>query len=373
MSLHPLLLRGMYAFGFASPSAVQMRAIVPLVEGRDLVAQSQSGTGKTGVFSIGAISVVDTKSATTQVFIVSPTRELATHSASVVLGLARYLPDLQCRPLVCGTTSVTQDVAALNLYAPHVVSATPGRLLALVRSGALSTKHVKLLVVDEADEMFRFDLEKQIVDVHGLLAQNVQVVLMSATLPQEVLRVLKRIASNPLLVKVRDKEVSLAAIKQYIVDVKDEKWKLDALVDLYDVLTVRQSIVFCNEKIKAQWVADALKKKKFDVAVVHSDLPQAKRESVLAKFRAGAHRVLVATDVFARGIDVQQVNLVLNYDLPTDLEFYVHRVGRTGRFGKKGVAVSLIVDGEAKKVSELRATYGVVVGPLPSDVRKVYE
>jgi len=237
MSLREDLLRGIYAYGFEKPSAIQQRAILPIVKGRDLIAQSQSGTGKTAVFSIGALQTVDLSSTETQALILSPTRELAEQTQKVLLALGDYM-NVKCHACI-GGKSISEDIKRLE-YGVHVVSGTPGRVFDMIKRRALRTRNIKMLIIDEADEMLNKGFKDQIYDIYRYLPPGTQVVLVSATLPGEVLEMTRKFMSNPLKVLVKRDELTLEGIKQFFVAVEKEEWKFDTLCDLYDTLTITQ-------------------------------------------------------------------------------------------------------------------------------------
>lgn len=307
---------------FEKPSAIQQRAIMPIVKGRDVIAQAQSGTGKTATFSISALQTIDTSVRETQVLILSPTRELATQIQSVVLALGDYM-NVQCHACI-GGTSMGEDIKKLD-YGQHIVSGTPGRVFDMIKRRHLRTRHLKMLILDEADEMLSKGFKEQIYDVYRYLPPSTQVVLLSATLPQDVLEITSKFMTDPIRVLVKRDELTLEGIKQFFVAVEKEEWKFDTLCDLYDTLTITQAVIFCNTRQKVNWLTEKMREANFTVSSMHGEMPQKERDAIMQEFRQGASRVLITTDVWARGIDVQQVSLVINYDLPSNRENYIHR------------------------------------------------
>ena len=241
------LLRGIYAYGFEKPSAIQQRAILPLIKGRDLIAQSQSGTGKTAVFSIGALQSLDLATTETQVLILSPTRELAEQTQKVLLALGDYM-NVKCHACI-GGKSIGEDIKRLE-YGVHVVSGTPGRVFDMIKRRSLRTRAIKMLIIDEADEMLNRGFKEQIYDIYRYLPPTTQVAVISATLPVEVLDMTRKFMNNPIKVLVKRDELTLEGIKQFFVAVEKESWKFDTLCDLYDTLTITQAVIFCNTKKK---------------------------------------------------------------------------------------------------------------------------
>merc|ERR1712070_576368 len=212
----------------------------------------------------------------------------------------------------------------------------------MIKRRTLRTRQVRLLVLDEADEMLNRGFKEQIFDIYRYLPPETQVVLVSATLPREVLQVTDRFMTDPVKILVKRDELTLEGIKQFFVAVEKEDWKFDTLCDLYDTLTITQAVIFCNTKRKVDWLTEKMREANFTVSSMHGEMPQKERDAIMTEFRQGASRVLITTDVWARGIDVQQVSLVINYDLPTNRENYIHRIGRSGRFGRKGVAINFV-------------------------------
>mmetsp|Transcript_33486 Transcript_33486/g.60960 ORF Transcript_33486/g.60960 Transcript_33486/m.60960 type:complete len:408 (+) Transcript_33486:72-1295(+) len=369
MGLKEDLLRGIYGYGFERPSAIQQRAIRPIVQGRDVIAQSQSGTGKTAVFSIGALQVLDTTSNETQVLVLSPTRELAEQSQKVVLSLGDYM-NVQCHACI-GGKSIAEDIRRLD-YGVQVVSGTPGRVFDMIRRRNLRTTKLKMLVIDEADEMLNRGFKEQVYDIYRYLPPSTQVVLVSATLPQEVLDMTKKFMNEPVKVLVKRDELTLEGIKQFYVAVEREEWKLDTLCDLYETLTVAQAVIFANARRTVDWLAAQMNQRDFTVSAIHGDMDQRERDVVMREFKSGSSRVLVATDLLARGIDVQQVSLVINFDLPRDRENYIHRVGRSGRFGRKGTAISLLTRRDAPLLRDIEVFYGTEIKEMTyEDMEKI--
>merc|ERR1712038_1413030 len=317
MGLREDLLRGIYAYGFEKPSAIQQRAIKPILKGRDVIAQAQSGTGKTATFSISILQSIDTTVRETQVLCLSPTRELAVQIQKVVLALGDYM-NVQCHACI-GGTNVGEDIRKLD-YGQHVVSGTPGRVFDMIRRRNLRTRAIKMLVLDEADEMLNKGFKEQIYDVYRYLPPATQVVLISATLPHEILEMTNKFMTDPIRILVKRDELTLEGIKQFFVAVEREEWKFDTLCDLYDTLTITQAIIFVNTKRKVEWLTEKMHARDFTCSAIHADLDQKERELIMREFRSGSSRVLITTDVLARGIDVQQVSLVINYDLPTNRE-----------------------------------------------------
>jgi ATP-dependent RNA helicase len=365
LGLREDLLRGIYAYGFEKPSAIQQRAIKPIVKGRDVIAQAQSGTGKTATFSISALQSIDTQTRETQVLILAPTRELALQIQKVVLALGDYM-SIQCHACI-GGTNVGEDIRKLD-YGQHVVVGTPGRVFDMIRRRNLRTRNIKMMILDEADEMLNQGFKEQIYDVYRYLPPATQVVLLSATLPHEILEMTQKFMTDPIRILVKRDELTLEGIKQFFVAVEKEEWKFDTLCDLYDTLTVTQAVIFCNTSRKVDWLADKMREANFTVACMHGEMPQAERNAIMEQFRSGASRVLITTDVWARGIDVQQISLVINYDLPNNRELYIHRIGRSGRFGRKGVAINFVKEDELRILRDIEQYYSTQIDEMPMNL-----
>jgi ATP-dependent RNA helicase len=366
MNLKPDLLRGIFAYGFEKPSAIQQRAIRPILRGRDVIAQSQSGTGKTGCFGISALQLLSENSREPQVLIVSPTRELAEQTAHVVTALGDFL-NVKCLAAI-GGKSLGLDIKALEQGHCQVISGTPGRVYDLIRRNALGTQHIKALILDEADEMLGRGFKDQIYDIYRYLPNSTQVVLMSATLPTSVLEMTQKFMQDPVRILVRRDELTLEGIKQFFVNVEKEEWKFETLSDLYDTLTITQAVIFCNTRQKVDWLASKMREKNFTVSAMHGEMDQAGRDTVMDEFRSGKSRVLIATDVWGRGIDVQQVSLVICYDLPSNRELYLHRIGRSGRFGRKGLAINFVREEDVRLLKEIEQFYSTQIEEMPSNV-----
>lgn len=322
MGLRPELLRGIYAYGFEKPSAIQQRAIKPIIKGRDVIAQAQSGTGKTATFAIGILQSIDLNLHETQVLVLSPTRELAVQIQKVILALGDYM-SVYCHACI-GGTNLGEDIRKLD-FGQHVLSGTPGRVYDIIRRRHLRTRSIKMLVLDEADEMLNKGFKEQIYDVYRHLPPYTQIVLLSATLPHEILEITNKFMTDPIKILVQRDELTLEGIKQFFVAVEREEWKFDTLCDLYDTLTITQAVIFCNTKRKVDWLTEKMLEANFTVSSMHADMDQKQRDTIMKEFRSAQSRVLITTDVWARGIDVQQVSLVINYDLPNNRELYIHR------------------------------------------------
>ncbi|PJF16514.1 hypothetical protein PSACC_03721 [Paramicrosporidium saccamoebae] len=365
LALKEDLLRGVYGYGFERPSAIQQRAIVPIIRGRDVIAQAQSGTGKTATFSIGVLQRVDIGLRETQALILAPTRELAQQTQSVVLALGDYM-NVQAHACI-GGTKVGEDVKKLD-YGQHVVVGTPGRVFDMIRRRNLRTENIKMLVLDEADEMLSRGFKEQIYDIYRYLPPKTQIVIVSATLPQEVLDITSKFMVEPVQVLVKRDELTLEGIKQFFVDVEREEWKFDTLCDLYDTITIAQSVIFCNTKRKVDWLTDKMRQANFTVSAMHGEMPQKERDAIMQEFRRGVSRVLITTDVWARGIDVQQVSVVFNYDLPFNRENYLHRIGRSGRFGRKGIAINFVTKDDVHVLRDIEQYYATQIDEMPVNV-----
>lgn len=365
MGLKEDLLRGVYAYNFEKPSAIQQRAILPIVKGRDVIAQAQSGTGKTATFSISLLQRIDINVRETQALILSPTRELATQAQSVVLALGDYM-NVQCHACI-GGTSLGEDMRKLD-YGQHVVSGTPGRVIDMIKRRNLRTRNIKIFILDEADELLNQGFKEQIYDVYRNLPPQTQVVVLSATLPYDILEMTTKFMTDPIRILVKRDELTLEGIKQFFVAVEKEDWKFDTLCDLYDTLTITQAVIFCNTKRKVDWLTEKMREANFTVSAMHGEMPQKERDAIMAEFRQGASRVLITTDVWARGLDVQQVSLVINYDLPTNRENYIHRIGRSGRFGRKGVAINFTTNEDIKVLRDIEQHYSAQIDEMPANI-----
>lgn len=365
MELKEELLRGIFAYGFEKPSAIQQRAIKPVLLGHDVIAQAQSGTGKTATFAISILQKIDVTNPKTQALILAPTRELAQQIQKVVLALGDFMR-VQCHACV-GGTNVRDDMNRLS-QGVHVVVGTPGRVYDMINRRALSAQDIKMFVLDEADEMLSRGFKDQIYEVFQFMPPTIQVVLLSATMPADVLEVTQKFMRNPIRILVKKDELTLEGIRQFYIAVDKEEWKLDTLCDLYETLTITQAVIFCNTRRKVDWLTEKMHGRDFTVSAMHGDMEQKERDIIMREFRSGSSRVLITTDLLARGIDVQQVSLVINYDLPTNRENYIHRIGRGGRFGRKGVAINFISQEDVKSLREIEAFYSTQIEEMPLNI-----
>jgi ATP-dependent RNA helicase len=362
MGLKENLLRGLFAFGFEKPSAIQQRAVVPILAGRDMIAQAQSGSGKSSIIAITSCQKVDTKENNIQVLVLSPTRELAVQTEKVTLAVGDFM-NVKAHACI-GGKSISDDIRKIEAGV-HAVSGTPGRVYDLIKLKVLCTRYIKMLVLDEADEMLSKGFKEQIYDIYRYLPPEIQIVLVSATLPHEVLELTHKFMTDPILVLVKRDELTLEGIKQFFVPVEREEWKFDTLCDLYDSLTITQAILFCNTRKKVEWLVEKLRNSNFTVSSMHGEMKQLERDSIMNEFRSGITRILVTTDIWARGLDVPQVTLVINYDLPNNRENYIHRIGRSGRFGRKGVAINFVRNDDVRILRDIEQYYSTQIDEMP--------
>lgn len=368
MSLDSDLIKGIYCHGFEKPSFIQQRAIVPLTNGKDVIAQSQSGTGKTATFLIGSIQKLKKDVMKTQILILSPTRELSQQIFSVLESLSSKMSITKY--LLIGGKNISQDFVELD-KCPQIVIGTPGRVFDMLKRYVLRTDHINLVILDEADEMLSRGFKDQIYEIFQYISKQCQVGLFSATMTTDALELTKRFMRDPVEILVKNEQLTLEGIKQYYIALDCESWKFDALCDLYSSISVAQAIIYCNSKRKTSWVKDRLIANGFTVESIHGDMKQQEREDILSGFRAGKCRILLATDIIARGIDVQQVSLVINYDVPRYREVYIHRIGRSGRFGRKGVAINFVTKDDLRNMRDIEQFYHTTVEELPADLSSV--
>lgn len=367
MGLKKNLLRGIYNYGFVKPSAVQQRAIMPILRGYDVIAQSQSGTGKTTIFSIGILQIIDCNINKLQGIILSPTRELAEQTKNVISAFGQYLK-VNIISLI-GGTSIQRDIDLLQSNKVQIISATCGRLNDMISRQCINTKYIKILVIDEADELLNKNFKLQLYECYRYLPHNTQIILISATISPEILSVSNKFMNNPIKILIKRDELTLDGIKQFFISIEKEDWKFDTLCDLYDTLTINQAIIFVNTKQKCKWLQTELIKKNFTVNCIHSDLTQKERNNITSLFRNGQSRILIATDIFGRGIDISQVTLIINYDLPNSRELYIHRIGRSGRFGRRGVAINFIKNNEIRILRDIEQFYATQIDEMPMNLQ----
>lgn len=369
MGLDMNLLRGVYGNGYEKPSEIQQTAIVPLIAGRDLLAQAQSGTGKTATFTIGGIARIDPKLNAVQMVVITPTRELADQAESEAQMIGQYLGIRVHK--ATGGPPVSADLSVLVQgrgadHVPHVLCVTPGRFYDLLNRKAVNPETIRILILDEADQMLAARFREQI---HCILAlrwpTTVQVALLSATMIPEIAAVAKDLLRDPVTILLEPDKVTLEGIKQWYVDLPREEHKLDTLCDLYDHLSIQQAAIFVNTKAKAEWLADQMKRRGFDLDYIHGEMDVKEREERMADFRKGTVRVLISTDLLGRGINVQTISIVINYELPLDRENYIHRIGRSGRYGRKGASINLVSPREMRMQADIETFYGRKVLPLP--------
>jgi len=370
LDLQEGLLRGIYSHGFEKPSSIQQHAIRPVLEGRDTIGQGQSGTGKTTTFVIGALNRIDYGHKACQTLILAPTRELAQQIHKVVYNLGDYLK-VNCHACV-GGGRIRDDIDRLR-DGQHVVVGTPARVYDMVSKRHLRIDDLLTFVLDEADEMLSRGYRDQIYDIFKTLPPNVQVCLFSCTMPPEILDMTAKFMRDAVRILAKKDELTLVGVRQFYVAIEKEEWKLDTLCDLYESLTTTHTIVYCNTHRKADFLQDQMTKRDFTSSTMHAELDQRERDIIMRKFRSGSSGVLISTDLLAHGIDAQQASLVINFDLPPNLENYLHRIGRSGRCGRKGVAISFVTNNDVRSMKDIEKYYHIQIEEMPMDIADMIE
>ena len=363
--LSPDLLRGIYAYGFDKPSIIQQKSILSLFDKKDIIAQAQSGTGKTGAFSVGVLQNIDASVNKVQAVILVPTRELAKQIQDVVTSLGSFVKLLKIQLLV-GGTSTEQDVHALKNNTPHIIVGCPGRVHDMMRRQHIRGADVNMIILDEADEMLSVGFKEQVYNIFNFLNSNVQVGLFSATLPEELHTLSEKFLRNPVKILVKSEQLTLEGIVQHMIALEDDSQKYSTLKDIYNMLAVTQSIIYCNSIKRVVDLNEAMLQDNFPVCCIHSGMEKHERDAAFSDFKCGKHRVLISSNVTARGIDVQNVGVVINFDVPKDVHTYLHRIGRSGRWGRKGIAINFVTRWDLKKIKEFEVYYQTTITEMPA-------
>jgi len=367
LGLNELVLKGIYNYGYEKPSPIQRVAIKPIIDKRDVVIQSHSGTGKTATFIIGLLQLMDQNIHEPQCIVISNTRELADQTYKVFKQLSLYT-DIKCNLCIGGDL---QHKYTTDSIKEQVIIGTPGRISDLLNKNIINKENIRLIIIDEADDVLSNSFRKQIKKIFQQIPKECQVVLVSATIPPEMSSLLEHIMKpNYMSILVKDDELTLDGIKQFYIHI-DEQYKLSALMDLYKYMDIGQAIVYCNKKNKADELKYALMEKDFSTSILHGDLMQKEREEIMIDFRSGKTRLLITTDILSRGIDIQQVSLVINFDMPKYPQTYIHRIGRSGRFGRKGSAINFVTKKERNILIFIQKMYNTEIVPLPSNVSEL--
>ncbi|MDD1678485.1 MAG: DEAD/DEAH box helicase [Methanomicrobiales archaeon] len=367
LKLSSELQRAIEDMGFEEPTPIQSLAIPPVREGKDVIGQAYTGTGKTAAFGIPALEKIDPADRRVQSIILCPTRELAIQVSEELRKLSSYLRGIRVIPIY-GGQPIERQISALR-QGVHIVIGTPGRVMDHMRRRTLSLAAVNLVVLDEADVMLDMGFRDDIETILRGIPKTRQIILFSATMPQEILELAKRYQKDPLVLKVVHRQLTVPVIEQVYFEVQ-ERMKPELLSRIIDLNHLRSSLVFCNTKRRVDELVNLFQARGYSVEGLHGDMNQPQRERVLEKFRRGEIEVLIATDVAARGIDVEGIEAVFNYDVPQDEEYYVHRIGRTGRAGRPGSAYTFVSGRDMQKMREIQRYTGARIAqrPVPSPV-----
>lgn len=370
MNLNEELLRGIYANGFDKPSPIQKIAIDPIIKRRDMIAQAQSGTGKTGAFTVGSLQIIDFNLLEPQIICIAPTRELAIQISKVFNQIGSYC---NVKTVTCiGGINARLDEEALK-EGRHVVVGCPGRIYHMINKGIFKLKNIKQLVIDEADVMLEKGFKEQLYEIFSLgFPETMKIALFSATLTVDTYAIANQFMKNHVNIAVKKEDVNLAGIAQYKIGLVKDEHKFGTLIDLYKFISIKQAIIYCNNKSRVITLASELNELKLSMTFVHGDMEQTERNKIMGEFRDGKYRILISTDLLARGIDIQQVSLVINYDIPLNKENYMHRIGRTGRFGRKGIALNFVTDRDDSQLKDIETFYNLSVNELPNDVSNIF-
>ncbi len=361
------ILNGIYGYGFHCPSPIQRVGIKPIIDGRDVVIQSQSGSGKTATFLIGMLQQIDFNLKETQAIVLANSKDLADQIVEVFKNLSKY----------CGITyrlCIGGDLSnryALGQTTEHVIIGTPGRICDLLGKRVINGESIKILIVDEADEVLSSSFKKQVKTIFNSVTNNVQTVLVSATIPPEMSSLLDMLMKkNYISILVKDEDLTLDEIKQYYV-VLDENYKNLVVLDIYKHMSIGQAIIYTNKKNKAEEISYYLEENGYKSGILHGDMMQNERRDILNDFKDGKRRILITTDVLSRGIDIQAVSLVINYDMPKYSQTYIHRIGRSGRFGREGVAINFVTKREKNIINYIEKTYNTKINYLPEKLSEI--
>jgi translation initiation factor 4A len=366
MNLKDDLLRGIYSNGFETPSEIQKKAIIPLSKGRDLLAQAQSGSGKTGSFTIGALQIIDVSINQTQVLILVPTHELARQITLVVQSIGSVIKGLVVKTII-GGTSVREDVQSMEANVPHLIVGCVGRVCDMISKRYIDTTQLKLLILDEADEMLTQGFGSQIRFMFkSFFPEKIQVALFSATMPDEMVALTGNILRNPVQIRVKLEDLSLKAIDQYYIAVADDNMKYSVLKDLFAKISVSKCIIYCNSVKRVETLGQSMARDGFSVCCIHSGMEKEERTDIFNQFRNGQQRALVSSDITARGIDIQQVSVVVNFDVPKSEHTYLHRIGRSGRWGRKGFAINLVSRHDMQQIHKIESNYKITIAEMPA-------
>uniref|UniRef100_A0A6C0KR35 RNA helicase n=1 Tax=viral metagenome TaxID=1070528 RepID=A0A6C0KR35_9ZZZZ len=364
--LNPDILRGIYSYGFEKPSPIQSKAIYPIQMGKDIIAQAQSGTGKTAAFTVGALTRIDLTDNSNQILIMAPTHELAQQICTVITGLSSMMEGLRIKTII-GGSSIDEDALEIRNNPPHIIVGCPGRIYDMIRRRHINANKLKLVILDEADEMLSAGFKEQVYNIFQYFNKNVQIALFSATLPNNIFQITDKFMRNPIKICVKAESLTLEGIKQYYVAIEDDRQKYLTLKDIYQYISMSQCIIYSNSVKRVIDLYEAMKEDNFPVCCIHSNMDKIEREKSFKNFRSGSARVLISSNVTSRGIDIQQVSVVINFDLPRDIHNYLHRIGRSGRWGRKGTGINFITRRDIIKMKEIETYYSTQIEELPGD------
>lgn len=369
MSLNEHILRGIHIMGFENPSPIQQRAIFPISVGKDVVAQAQSGTGKTATFAIGALSRVDFNLNKTQVIILSPTKELTIQTASVIKQLGSVIPNLLIECMYGGLNSISfTSNSFTNKIKPHIICGCPGKVNDMLRRNVINTSFVKLIIMDEVDEMLSYGFKEQVANIFNFLNEDVQVALFSATMPNHIKNIVNQIVRDPVRIFVQSEMLTLEGISQFYVAVDDDSQKYDTLKHIYSFLSMSQCIIYCNSVKRVTDLFEAMSSENFPVCCIHRNMSKQDRNNAFLNFKNGKFRVLISTNITSRGIDIQQVSTVINFDVPHCVDNYLHRIGRSGRWGRKGVGINFVTRRDIDQLRKIESHYKSEINEMPQDL-----
>jgi translation initiation factor 4A len=365
LDLKPDILRGIYSYGYEKPSDIQKKSIPNIIKKRDTIAQAQSGMGKTASFSISTLQLIDVESATTQAVLISPTHELAKQTCNVVTNLGSMMKGLQIKTLI-GGTSIHDDYRDIQKNPPHIIVGCAGRIHDMFRRRYLSGEHIRIMVLDEADEMLSQGFKTQIYNIFQYFNENIQVAIFSATFTDEVLDITQKFMRDPVRIIMKNEELSLECIQQYYIAVSSDTMKYEVLKDLFSTISISQSIIYCNSVKRVADLHEAMTRDGFSVCGIHGSMDKMEREREFQLFRNGTYRVMISSNITARGIDIQHVSTVINFDIPKCVHTYLHRIGRSGRWGRKGMAINFVTRRDIHLMRDIENHYKIKIEELPS-------